>query len=424
LTLINKKLVSMKIAVLSDFHFGHAYNSELEQDSFDNAAEAMERAIAGGADLILVAGDIFDSRYPKTPVWSQAMRILAKPLLSEGTGISTVSCTKELKPITRRTLSRLPVVSLHGNHEFRGRESNTLEALENAGLLVHLHKDAIIFEKDGVRVAVHGMSWVPDRYAKRELDEWNPQPVEGCVNVLLLHQSIAPYIFSPLDAPSLNSENLPQGFDIIFDGHLHKPGSDSANGTPLLFAGSTVITQFEKGEAGADKGYYEIELAPNEKPRIIFKPIEGGRKFFFEDVATEGGLRQNIESKLNGILANGFPKKPLVKMKITGRESEYVPQDLREVERLYGDRAIVRFVNGLESPEMAEKSEMLRSMREEGMPVEEKGLKLLHDNLEQAGFGGSFDTHALFDLLVEGRVDSAFDILTGQQSTLDSILKK
>ena len=56
--------------------------------------------------------------------------------------------------------------------------------------------------------------------------------------------------------------------------------------------------------------------------------------------------------------------------------------------------------------------------------LEEKGLKLLHDSLGQAGFGGSFDAQSLFDLLVEGRVDTAFDVLTGQQSTLGSILKK
>ena len=424
MALINKKLVWMKIAVLSDFHFGYAYNSELEADSFENAAEAMERAIEGGADLVLIAGDIFDSRYPKTPVWTQAMRILAKPLLADGNGTNLVSCTKELKRITKHTLSHLPVVSLHGNHEFRGKDSNTLEALENAGLLVHLHKDTIVFEKDGTRVAVHGMSWVPDRYAKRELDEWNPKPIEGCTNVLLLHQSISPYIFSPLDAPSLTSKNLPKGFDIIFDGHLHRPGSDSVDGVPLMFTGSTVITQFEKGEAGADKGYYEIELAAGERPKITFKPIASGRKFFFEDVATTGGLRQNIENKLNGILSNGFAKKPLVKLKIIGKESEYVPQDIKEIERVYGERAVLRFVNDLESPEMAEKSELLRSMREDGMPVEEKGLRLLHDNLQEMNFSSSFDTHVVFDLLVEGRVDNAFDILTGQQSTLNAIGKK
>ena len=424
MALINKKLVLMKIVVLSDFHFGYAYNSELEADSFENAAEAMERAVEGGADLVLIAGDIFDSRYPKTPVWTQAMRILAKPLLSDGNGTNLVSCTKELKRITKRTLAHLPVVSLHGNHEFRGNDSNTLEALENAGLLVHLHKDTIVFEKDGVRVAVHGMSWVPDRYAKRELDEWNPKPLDGCTNVLLLHQSISPYIFSPLDAPSLTSKNLPKGFDIIIDGHLHKPGIDSFDGASVLFTGSTVITQFEKGEAGADKGYYEIEILPNERPKIVFKPIANCRKFFFEDVATAGGLRQNIENKLNEILTNGFVRKPLVKLKITGKESEYVPQDIKEIERLYGGRAVLRFVNELESPEMAEKSELLRSMREGGMPVEEKGLRLLHDNLQEMKFGASFDTQTVFDLLVEGRVDNAFDILTGQQSTLSAIGKK
>ncbi|MCX6820770.1 MAG: DNA repair exonuclease [Candidatus Aenigmarchaeota archaeon] len=414
----------MKLAVLSDFHFGFGYNSELETDSFDNADEAMQRAIEGGADLVLIAGDIFDLRYPKTPVWTHAMRILTRPLLQESTGVRMVSCTKELKPISKHTLQHLPVVSLHGNHEFRSRDSNTLEALENAGLLVHLHKDAIVFEKDGVRVAIHGMSWVPDRYAKRELDEWNPQPIAGCTNILMMHQSIAPYIFSPLDAPSLTSANMPKGFDLIFDGHLHRPGSDTVDGTPLMFVGSTVITQFEKGEAGADKGYYDVELLPNELPAVAFRPIANGRRFFFEEVATDGGLRQNIESRLDSILAGGFAKKPMVRVKITGKQSEYVPQDVKEIERAYGDRAILRFVNDLESPEMADKAEMLRSMRDQGMTVEEKGLQLLHESLQQLQFGSSFETQPVFDLLVDGRVDSAFDILTGQQSTLAGLAKK
>lgn len=414
----------MRLAVLSDFHFGYAYNSELEQDSFDNADEALTSAIEGGADVLLIAGDIFDLRYPKTPVWTQALRIMNKPLLRDGNGTKLVSCTKELKPITRHTLQHLPVVSLHGNHEFRGKDNNTLEALENAGLLVHLEKDTIVFEKDGVRVAVHGMSWVPDRYAKRELDAWAPQPLEGCTNVLLLHQSIAPYIFSPLDMPSLTSENLPKGFDAIFDGHLHRPGSDTVDGVPLMFVGSTVITQFEKGEAGADKGYYEVDILPNEKPRITFRPIANGRRFFFEDVATTGGLRANVESKLDAILSNGFSKKPLIKIKIVGKENEYVPQDMKEIERNYGERAILRFVNDLESPEIDGKAQMLRSMRDEGVPVEEKGLNLLHESLQSMHFGSSFESQQMFDMLVEGRVDGAFDVLTGQQSTLAGIAKK
>jgi DNA repair exonuclease SbcCD nuclease subunit len=50
----------MKVAVLSDFHFGFSYSLETENDSFENAEEAMEKAL--DCDLILIAGDIFDSR--------------------------------------------------------------------------------------------------------------------------------------------------------------------------------------------------------------------------------------------------------------------------------------------------------------------------------------------------------------------------
>jgi len=416
----------MKIAVLSDFHFGCGYNTELEEDSFDNTEEAMERALnSDKVDLIIIAGDIFDSQFPRTPVWSRAMRILVKPLLEESHGVAFVSCTKELKKISARTLDHVPVVALHGNHEHRGRTANTLEALENAGLLLHLQHDTIIFEKpnDGVRVAVHGMSWVPDRYAKRELDEWNPKPLPDCVNVLVLHQSISPFLYSPLDVPSLTAENLPKGFDIVIDGHLHGAGRENLGGTPFLLPGSTVITQFDKNEALTEKGFYEIEIENGKKIGISFHPIENGRRFFFEDVQTSGGLRANIEKKLGELLAQDFKKKPLIKLKIIGNENEYVEQDVKEIERIYGDRATLRFVKELQSPEIAEKVEFLRNLREQKMSADEIGLNLMHKNLEELKFNSMFDSERVFGMLVDGEVDNAFNILTGEQKTLNMNIK-
>lgn len=410
----------MKIAVLSDFHFGYGYNTELEEDSFTNADEAMRGALK--SDLIIIAGDIFDSRYPKTPVWSKAIRVLVKPLTAESSGVRFVSCTKKLSKVSRRTLNHIPVVALHGNHERRGKSTNTLEALENAGLLIHLHCDTIVFEKDGMQVAVHGMSWVPDRYAKRTLDEWAPKPLPDCVNILVLHQSISPYLYSPLEKPSIDAGNLPKGFDVIIDGHLHGAGTESVDGTPLIFPGSTVITQFNKWEADGEKGFYEIDIIPGsggKDIRFSFKHIEGSRRFFFEDVQTAGGVRQNVERKLLEILDREFKKKPLVKLKIVGSESEYVGQDIREIERRYGDRAMLRFVKELESPEITEKIEFLRNLREQKLSTEEIGLNVLHKNLEELEFGLNFDVDGIFGLLVEGRVDNAFNIITGSQSTLE-----
>ena len=412
----------MRIAVLSDFHFGYGYNTDLEEDSFTNADEAMQQAIKAGSDIIIIAGDIFDSRYPKTPVWSRAIKTLVRPLTAESSGVRLVSCTKELKKVSKRTLDRVPVVALHGNHERRGKSTNTLEALENAGILIHLHMDTIVFEKNGIRVAVHGMSWVPDRYAKQDLDDWAPKPLPDCVNILVLHQSIHPYLYSPLERPSIDASNLPRGFDLIIDGHLHGAGSESVRGTPLIFPGSTVITQFDQRESRDEKGAYHIEVDPsaplNQRLKFSFVPIESRRRFFFEEVQTKGGLRFNVEGKLRDILSQKFQKKPLIKLKIVGSESEYAEQDIKEIERKYGSLAILRFVKDLESPEMTEKVEFLRNLREQKLSAEEIGLNVLQSNLERLGFGSSFDVDSVFSLLVEGRVDNAFNIVTGSQTVL------
>jgi DNA repair exonuclease SbcCD nuclease subunit len=403
----------MKIAVLSDFHFGYGYNTDLEEDSFLNAEEAVEKAL--GSDLIINAGDIFDTKFPKTPVWSRAVKILTKPVLADNSGIRLVSCTKRLKSISKRTLDHIPMVALHGNHERRGKDTNTLEVLENAGLLVHLNCDTIIFEKDGVKVAVHGMSWVPERYAKKILDEWSPVPLPDCFNILVLHQSISPFIYSPLDKPTLNKDNLPKGFDVIVNGHIHDASSENI-GIPFIMPGSTVITQFNKSEAKGEKGFYEIEADydddGNKKIGFKFIALENSRKFFFEDVDINGDLRNTVESRISRIMERGFKKKPLIKFKIKGNDSEYSEKDVKDILKNYEDMAILRFVKDLDSPEISEKVEFLRNIRDQKMSAEEIGLRLLHKNLNDMSFDSSFEPEGMFSLLVEGRIEDAFSMLT------------
>lgn len=419
----------MKIAVISDSHFGYAYGSELEEDSFENAEEAVKKAIDADSDIILLPGDVFDSRAPRTPVWVRAIRILTMPLMAERADDNVagfVSSTKELKKISQRTPRRIPVIAIHGTHERRGDDANAIHALENAGVLIHLHCETIVFEKDGVRVAVHGMSGVPDRYAKRVLEEWKPQPLPGCVNILMLHQSIDPFVYSPLGAVSLKLEDLPKGFDLIIDGHLHGAGRESAGGTPLIFPGSTVITQLEKSEAQTEKGFYELDVGVdeggNKKIDFNFHALQNCRKFFFEEIETaaaDGNLKDRIEKKLDELLNKNFTKRPIVKLRIKGRESDVIEQELKEMERKYGDRAILRFVKELESPEMAEKVEFLRNLREQKMSAEEIGLNLMQKNLEELGFSSGFDSEKIFRMLVDDAVENAFSILTGEQRTLE-----
>lgn len=412
----------MKIAILSDFHFGFAYNSELEDDSFENAEEAVQKAL--DSDIVLLAGDIFDSRLPRTGVWARAIKVLVNPLLKENTGVKLVQSSKQLKEISKRTLNHLPVVALHGTHERRNKdETNAVEILENAGLLIHLHCHSVVFEKDGIKVAVHGMSGVPERFAKDVLYQWGPKPIEGCFNILMLHQSIEPFIYSPLDPPSLNLSNLPRGFDLIVDGHLHLTGQEKVNETVILFPGSTVTTQLEKNESNAEKGFYQIEI--EKELKINFIPLKENRKFFYDEIKVEAGsLREQVESKINEILNNNFTKKPIIKLKISGDEAEVLDQELRDIERKYSGQAVIKFAKDLDTPEIAKKIEFLRNLREQNLSVEEIGSQIMKKNLEELEFDSTFDFEQAFGLLSEGQADRFFNILIGDQETLNSILKK
>jgi len=412
----------MKISILSDFHFGFAYNSEMENDSFDNAEEAMEKVL--DSDLILIGGDIFDTRLPKTQTWANAIKVLAKPLLKENTGVKLVECTKHLKEISRKTLNHLPVIALHGNHERRAKtEINPVEVLENAGILIHLHCQTIIFEKNGVKVAIHGMSNVSERFAYDVLNQWNPKPLPDCVNILLLHQSIDPYVYSPLEPPTLNLSNLPKGFDLIIDGHIHTQIQQKLNGTKFIIPGSLAITQFQKNEAETEKSFVKLDIDKEIKSEFI--PLEKNRKFFYEEIKLEEkSVRDQIEGKISDIVyTRNLSKPPVIRLKIAGKETELLDQELRDIERKYSGKAILVFVKELESPEMTEKIEFMKNLREQKLSTEEIGLNLLKKNLEELQFESTFDYEDMFRMLTESEVDSAFTILTGEQKTLTQILK-
>jgi DNA repair exonuclease SbcCD nuclease subunit len=407
----------MKIAVFSDLHLGFGLNTELENDSFDNAEEAMEKAL--DSDLILIAGDIFDSRSPKTMVWAKAISILTK-VLQKRSGVKLVTATRELSVAHNRLLEAVPIVALHGNHDRRPKnEMNAAQALDKAGLLIYLDQQTIVFEKDGIKVAIHGMSSVAERFAKSALELWNPKPIEGCRNILLIHQSIDPYVYSPLEPPSLKIEDLPKGFDLIVNGHIHVQVVEKIGDTTFLIPGSTTITQLEKRESEIPKGIFFVYIEGD--IRIEFVPLQNTRKFFYKEVRTNNDIhfRDQVRQTINNILSSeNFTKRPIIKIKIFGKENEIIDQDLRSLEREFSDKAYLIFSKELETPELTEKIEFMRNLREQRLSIEEIGLNLLRRNLEELNFKQSFDYNSLFSLLATNAVDKAFLILTGEQKTL------
>jgi len=405
----------MRIAFLADFHLGFGFNSEVKKSVFLAAKEAVEEAVKR-SDLIVICGDIFDTRAPRTETFAEGIEVISRALLGESSETRLIYSDKEIPKICSYLLNAKPLIAIHGNHERKSKgEINPVKALEIGGLLIHLNFNSVIFEKNGERVAIHGMSNVPERYAKNELDKWNPKCFEDCFNILVLHQSIDPYVYSPLEPPTLSIKNLPNKFDLIVDGHIHQSTLDKVNGNLFLIPGSTSVTQFEKKEANSKKGFYIFDTLSK---KYEFVELKNSKKFFFEEMEIESSkpLISQIEERIEKIISK--EEKPIIKIKLKGEETKVIDQDLKLVEEKFADKAILMIVKELESPEISEKIEFLRNLREKKLSIEEMGLNLLHENLKELNFSFKLTPEKLFNLF-EKSADDALQILLGEQLTLE-----
>lgn len=377
----------MKIAVISDTHLGFDYLGERSDDSFKAAEEAIEKAIKENVDLILLPGDIYDSRVPKPDIFVRGMKIFSKPLFAGKRNFTGIY--SERKP-TKLSLSGIPIVAIHGTHERRSKEfMNPVKALEHAGILIHLHLDKIGFEKDGQKIFIHGLSGVPERYAGDILEKWSPEPVEDAKNIFVFHQNIEPYIYSPQEPPTIKLETLPKGFDLYIDGHLHERkyqefqlGDEKAR---ILLAGSTIQTQL-KNES--KKGFHILHI--DDKINIEFVELKNQRDIKIFHAKNQEDLKEVLEQI--EITDQDKEMKPIFKIKINSDIDDSVLQSLKT------DCIVSISKNNVDTEKEIE------TIDYDNIPVEELGMKILTDN-----FGNMAEP--LFDLLIEDDLDQAYNML-------------
>ena len=410
----------MKIAVISDTHLGAKWGTPRQWDPFDQAQEALERALQLGAQLILIPGDIFDTRIPRQEVWSRAMRILASALAREQKGIKLGgTIDKNPDEISAVAFKGVPIVALHGNHERRVKGLvNPVEALEAAGFLVHLHTNTLILETSAGELAIHGMSNVPERYAKSVLSTWNPKPVNGAFNILMLHQAVGQFVFSGEESPTIDLEDLPPGFDLYICGHIHYHAETKVHGRPLLFPGSTERTQLLPIEAQVPKGFYLLDLG--EGAKYEFVELRCTRDFFYEEMVFDNvgipQLNAAIRQKLEELLARSRrnpDKLPLIRLRLRGtlaKDASRGDFDDEAIVQEFANRALVAISKDeLTAPGLQEKVRFLRELREHRLPVDEMTMKLLEAHLHEIGYAQVYDIRTLYDLLAEDRTEEALE---------------
>ncbi|MFB6291993.1 MAG: exonuclease SbcCD subunit D [Candidatus Nanohaloarchaea archaeon] len=374
----------MDISIISDTHFGYKWGEERGEDPFENAREAFEESL--DADLILLPGDIFDRKIPKQEVLDRAAEILSIPM----EGDRTVETDAELGMHG----SGIPVVAIHGTHERRPSSyTNPIELMAQTGHLYHLHNDNIVFEKDDKKVAVHGMSGVPEQYAPKVLEKFAPEPVEDAFNILVLHQSIEGFVYTG-EGDYLTLEQLPEGFDLIVDGHIHWYNIDRfGEGKPLVFPGSTVTTQMRKIEAEKDKGFLRLDTTEGE---LEFVPLDRPRDVHYVEIEADGeswaAIKERARQELEGISGD---RKPLVNLKITGEASGRV--NPRELKQMFRDRMFLNVNSSIQRETGGGES------IDEEVEAMEKGREILQEKVDDVGI----DEEELFQLLEDGNSSEA-----------------
>ena len=213
----------MRIAHCADLHLGKTqYNlKEREDDYYKAAAYVFKRAKDLNADLIILAGDIFDALKPP----AKAVRYLQG--LINATGIE--------------------VVGVAGNHDCAGDDW-----LRVCGI-TELH--GRIVERKGVRIT--GLNSLRPAVFYHELEQ-----LKEPADIIVLHQAVAELANAPFAELSI-VEMLPRlknlGVKYVALGDIHDSKHMTVGGIDFAYCGSTEMTATDEAR---EKQFWVLDVKP------------------------------------------------------------------------------------------------------------------------------------------------------------------
>ncbi len=413
----------MKLAIFSDLHLGYSFRGQRAEESYENCQQAFDLALQGGADAILLAGDLFDENTPDAKVLAEGFRLFGKAYQASKSGVS-IDVRERDGSSKPAPFHGVPIIAIHGTHEYRSKDhTNILEVYERAGFLIYLHASVAVLEKGAEKVAVHGMSGVPEKYSLDVLKKWNPRPVPGAANLLMLHQSINEFL--PADDPMVSTislEHLPRDFDLVVDGHLHwhsiTPLGDKCT---FLLTGSTIHTQMKNLEAGQRKG---IHFYDTQTKKLEFIQLPRQRRLFYHKERFNAVLPQAVAEKAEALIradlaANDVDLPPMIRLKLVGSLAKGHSQadiPLAELEKKFEGQAVFSLDKDFVSIDFKRKIAELRELQQSRKSITQMGLEILEKNLAETDFQGAFDARRVFELLAENKLDEAIALLTQKKA--------
>ncbi len=379
----------MKIAILSDFHLGY---ERFRGDAYAQAGEALNKA-ADLADMIIIPGDIFDSRTPKPDVIAEAINIF-RELAARKWDCEVTGFVGEGKHYTK-----VPIIAIPGTHERRAQDAvDPVGVLGLAGLVVDVGNATAIVEGGGEAVAVRGVGGIADDRFNDVVKEINPEPVRGAFNIFMFHESL--YELLPFNEKFMHYDQLPKGFDLYVNGHMHNKVEERVHGKALLIPGSTVLTQLKPGEQEA-KGFW---LFDTKTYTYRFEKINSRRFVILRaglSSAKDGEFVEKLRKDIDGVIKSGNGR-PVIRIVVEGKSkrSADIELELNDIPRRYKDLAVIEISKPVVGGQEADAATVAESAMFERMSVRDYGLAVFIEKIAGAKVDlGNLSAAELFEIL-------------------------
>jgi len=217
-------IMSISVMHLADLHLGAPMKwlgdkaSERQRDVNIAFVRAVDNSLQH-ADLVLLAGDIFDHHHPPEEV-----------------------ITFFRNQIQRLSTACIPVVAIPGNHDGYYYPDSVWRTREFPGLMLITSPKIdtpLSLEVKGIPIHIYGMAFQPTQ-SKGPFDSF-PKTSDPGIHIALIHGSL---MHSPewgiraKDIP-LDPKNLASsGMDYIALGHYHRYSETNLHGIPVVYPGT------------------------------------------------------------------------------------------------------------------------------------------------------------------------------------------
>ena len=290
----------LKIGIISDAHLGKVQYGlpERENDFYEAFEEACGKLAQEGIDVLLLAGDIFDSSRPLNRALFKFENAVSK-IIETGTQVYAIS----------------------GDHDFpKRRDLPPMMLYRRLGITYLWTKEKCVEAGDYV---VCGIQNHPKSFkeklvdALKEIDKTMAQK-EGKTRILMLHQGLSN--FSKY-ASEISLEELPRNIDVYALGHLHSFIYKKLGDKLLVYPGSLEIVDASEIQEYLTRGKGPVIVKVGDGIKIEKIRLNSIRPQILLNINDLSKLEERIEESLSSY--RGFTKKPIVHIYVSediGRE--------------------------------------------------------------------------------------------------------